>query len=170
MHRFLENVMKKTISEETKKPDGGDVPAKPFTGPAPKLVLGKIYAEWCGHCKDLAPKWTVIEKELPKRFPSNSKPLVYKVEESNMNDSELGLETMNLYLANSSEKVALQGGYPTIFKIVNGQVSYFDGPREIGPIITWAMEGLRTSKESKKSSKKTRKGRKNRRSRHTRRR
>jgi thiol-disulfide isomerase/thioredoxin len=162
MHRFLENVMKKSISEETKKSDGGT--DNTLTGNKPSLVLGEIYAEWCGHCKDLAPKWTVIEKELPKRFPSNSKPLVYKVEESNMDDAKVGLETMQPYLANPSEKVEIQGGYPTIFKIVNGQVSYFDGPREIGPIITWAMEGLR----SKKSSKKTRKGRKNRRSRHTR--
>jgi thiol-disulfide isomerase/thioredoxin len=164
MHSFLENVMKKSISQETKKSDGG-VSNHSSTN-KPRLVLGEIYAEWCGHCKDLAPKWTVIEKELPKRFPSNTKPLVYKVEETNMNDATLGLETMNPYLASSSEKIELQGGYPTIFKIVNGQVSYFDGPREIGPIITWAMEGLR----SKKSSKKTRKGRKNRRSKYTRRR
>ena len=170
MHRFLENVMKKSISKENSKPEGGDVPAKQSDGAVPKLVLGKIYAEWCGHCKILAPKWEIIEQELPKRFPITSKPLVYKVEESNMDDSKLGLETMNPYLANPSEKVEVQGGYPTIFKIVNGQVSYFDGPREIGPIITWSMEGFRTAKYSKKSSKKTRKGRKNRRSRYTRRR
>lgn len=169
MHRFLENVMKKSISAENSKPEGGDVPAKQSDGAVPKLVLGKIYAEWCGHCKILAPKWEIIKKELPKRFPYNSKPLVYKVEESDIDVPVRGLETMQPYLANSSEKVEIQGGYPTIFKIVNGQVSYFDGPREIGPIITWAMEGLRTSKDSKKS-KKTRKGRKNRRSRHTRRR
>uniref|UniRef100_A0A6C0JZR5 Thioredoxin domain-containing protein n=1 Tax=viral metagenome TaxID=1070528 RepID=A0A6C0JZR5_9ZZZZ len=163
MHRFLENVMKKTIVEETKKSDGGDN-HKPDS--KPKLVLGKIYAEWCGHCKVLAPKWTVIEKEIPKRFPSKSEQLVYKVEESNMNDAETGLATLKPYLADPMENVELQDGYPTIFKIVNGTLSYYDGPREVGPIITWAMEGLRTSK---KSSKKTRKGRKQRRSRHTRR-
>jgi thiol-disulfide isomerase/thioredoxin len=163
MHRFLENVMKKSISEETKKSDGGT--DNTLTGSKPSLVLGKIYAEWCGHCKVLAPKWTVIEKEIPKRFPSKSDQLVYKVEESDMNDAEAGLATLKPFLANPSENVELQDGYPTIFKIVNGELSYYEGPREVGPIITWAMEGLRT----KKSSKKTRKGRKNRRSRHTRR-
>ena len=169
MHRFLENVMRKTIVEET-KPDGGTIADKPKSDAIPKLILGKIYAEWCGHCKNLAPKWNVIEKEIPKRFPYNSKPLVYKVEESHMNDEKLGLATLKPYLANPDENVELQGGYPTIFKIVNGTLSYYEGPREIGPIITWAMEGLRTSKESKKSSKKTRRGRKQRKSRHTRRR
>jgi thiol-disulfide isomerase/thioredoxin len=162
MHRFLENVMKKTIVEESKKPEGGNT----TTSTKPKLVLGKIYAEWCGHCKNLAPKWAVIEKEIPKRFPSKSDQLVYKVEESNMNDTETGLATLKPYLADPTENVELQDGYPTIFKIVNGTLSYYEGPREVGPIITWAMEGLRPSK---KSSKKTRKGRKQRRSRHTRR-
>jgi thiol-disulfide isomerase/thioredoxin len=163
MHRFLENVMKKTIKEETNQTE---VAAKQHLGKKPTLVLGKIYAEWCGHCKVLEPKWAVIEKEIPKRFPSGSKPLVYKVEESNISDGKVGLATLKPHLNNSDENVELQDGYPTIFKISRGSLSYYDGPREIGPIITWAMDGVR----AKKSSKKTRRGRKNRRSRHTRRR
>lgn len=163
MHRFLENIMKKTISKENSQPEGGNIKNK---GSAYKLVLGKIYAEWCGHCKILAPKWEIIEKELPKRFPAKSPPLVYKVEESKMDDSSTGLETMKQYLANPSENVELQGGYPTIFKIVNGSLSYYDGPREVGTIISWAMEGIRKPKKSKSK----RKSRKNRRSRNTRRR
>jgi thiol-disulfide isomerase/thioredoxin len=190
MHRFLEKIMNKTISKENSKPEGGNIKND---GPASKVVLGKIYAEWCGHCKDLAPKWAVVEKELPKRFPPNSKPLVYKVEESKIDDSKTGLETLTPYLANPSENIELQGGYPTIFKIVNGSLSYYDGPREIGNIITWAMEGLRKPKKSKSArtperrrsigvrglykngllskdnkSKKNHKGRKNRRSKNTR--
>jgi thiol-disulfide isomerase/thioredoxin len=163
MHRLLENVMKKTIIEETKQPN---VIAKHHTGKKPTLVLGKIYAEWCGHCKVLEPKWAVIEKEIPKRFPPGSKPLVYKVEESNITDGGLGLATMKPFLNNPDANVELQDGYPTIFKISRGSLSYYEGPREIGPIITWAMEGVRIKKQSKK----TRRGRKNRKSRHTRRR
>lgn len=171
MHKFLENIMKKTVSiensnsnKENNNPEGGKKNKELVS--SPKLVLGKIYAEWCGHCKNLAPKWDIIEEELPKRFTAKSKPLVYKVEESKMNDFETGLETLKPYLANPSENVELQGGYPTIFKIVNGKLSYYDGPREVGPIITWAMEGIRTPKKSKH----TRKGVKNRRSRYSRKR
>uniref|UniRef100_A0A6C0HIV0 Thioredoxin domain-containing protein n=1 Tax=viral metagenome TaxID=1070528 RepID=A0A6C0HIV0_9ZZZZ len=171
MHRFLEKVMNKTIDEEKTQPEGGNNVA-PGAGPAPKLILGKIYAEWCGHCKDLAPKWEIIEEELPKRFPRHSKPLVYKVEDSEIADPEKGLATMKPYLSNPSENVELQGGFPTIFKIVNGKLSYFEGQREVGPIIAWAMEGLRQPKKStykyKPKSKKMHKSRKNRRSRHTR--
>ncbi len=163
MHRFLEKVMKKTIIEDNNRID---IVAKHQTGKKPTLVLGKIYAEWCGHCKVLEPKWTIIEREIPKRFPPGSKPLVYKVEESNMSDENVGLATMKTYLSNPDANVELQDGYPTIFKISRGSLSYYEGPREIGPIITWAMEGVRT----KKPSKKTRRSRKKRHSRHTRKR
>jgi thiol-disulfide isomerase/thioredoxin len=108
--------MKKTIIEDNNRID---IVAKHQTGKKPTLVLGKIYAEWCGHCKVLEPKWTIIEREIPKRFPPGSKPLVYKVEESNMSDENVGLATLKQYLANPDENVELQGGYPTIFKIVN---------------------------------------------------
>jgi thiol-disulfide isomerase/thioredoxin len=163
MHRFLENVMKKTISEDKPNIPEGGRPRK-STNTNPKLVLGLIYAEWCGHCKVLEPKWEIIKTEIEKKFPSNAKPVVYKVEDSLMNDPVKGLGTMNQYLTNKNEKVEFQEGFPTIFKIVHGKVSYFEGPREIGPIIAWAMNGLR------QKSKKTRKGRKNRHSRHSRRR
>jgi thiol-disulfide isomerase/thioredoxin len=163
MHRFLNNVMKKTVSEDNKYTDNV---VKPHLGGNPPLVLGKIYANWCGHCKILEPKWAVIEKEIPKRFQAGPKPLVYKVEESNMDDGEVGLATLKSHLNNPDANVELQDGYPTIFKIAKGSLSYYEGPREIGPIITWAMEGLR----KKKSSKKTHRGHKKRHSRHTRRR
>jgi thiol-disulfide isomerase/thioredoxin len=155
MHRLLENVMKKTIVEDSKHTNR--VVKKP------PLVLGKIYANWCGHCKVLEPKWAVIEKEIPKRFQAGSKPLVYKVDESNMDDEEVGLATLKPHLNNPDANVEIQDGYPTIFKITKGSLSYYNGPREIGPIITWAMEGLR-----KKKSKKTRRGHNKRHSRHTR--
>lgn len=165
MHRFLENVMKKTISNDNKQSVAGKASKKPASGVIPPLVLGKIYANWCGHCKVLQPKWAIIEEEIPKRFPHNSEPYVYEVEETDMDDENDGLASLQPYLANPNEKVELQGGYPTIFKIVNGKLSYYEGSREIGPIITWAMEGIRT----KKHPKKTRKGRNKRRSRRTRR-
>jgi len=104
---------------------------------------------------------------LPKRFSAKSQPYVYEVEETYMDDKEDGLVSLKPYLADQNENVELQGGYPTIFKIVNGKLSYYNGPREVGPIITWAMEGLTT----KKFSKRTKKCRRNnkRRSKHTRR-
>ena len=190
MHRFLENIMKRSISNENStSPEGGNARAKrnSFSRKAharhvpthpPKLVLGKIYADWCGHCRELQPKWEIIENELPKRFPPNSPPLVYKVEDANMDDSATGLATMKQYLSNPDEKVELQQGYPTIFKIVNGKVSYYDGPREVMPIISWAMKGIGEpkilkSKSISKSKSKTKnmyKGGKHRMSRHTRRR
>ena len=31
-----------------------------------KRVIGKIYAEWCGHCVALKPEWEAMKQELQK--------------------------------------------------------------------------------------------------------
>ena len=160
--------MKKSISKENRVSEGGYSSPINNTNPPP-VILGKIYADWCGHCNTLAPKWEIIKKKLKNKFPHNSPPMVYKVEGAEIDDTKKGLETLRPYLANPSEKVELQEGYPTIFKIVNGHLSYYEGPREVDPIIMWVMEGIKPSNTRKMKSRQSRKGRKQRRSRRTRR-
>lgn len=161
MNIFLENILKTPMGKQFKNPDSTDSKTKETT----PLVLGKIYAEWCGHCKILEPKWAIISKELPKRFPKKSPPFVYEVEETYMDDKNRGLGSLKPYLADQRETVELQGGYPTIFKIVHGKLSYYDGPREVGPIIKWATQGIHLKKQSNKTNKRFHK---NKRSKYTR--
>jgi thiol-disulfide isomerase/thioredoxin len=146
MHRLLKQAMK-NMNENSDVPTNNEkkivMPTK-----TPELVVCKIYAEWCGHCKTLKPKWKIIQKKLAMRYPDVQKVFVYKVEESNMDNSENGLDQLTPYLAHGSEKVELNGGYPTIFKIKNGKVSYFEGPREIEHIMDWALEGMQKSKNA----------------------
>jgi dihydroorotase-like cyclic amidohydrolase len=43
----------------------------------------------------------------------------------------------NQYLFNTSSKLSLQGGYPTVFRYCNGKLEYYDGPRTANAMLMW---------------------------------
>jgi len=140
----------------------GNVPSKPAAIVPHKntFVIGKIYADWCGHCTALAPKWNKLTKILRKKIPKRQL-VISSIESENV---ETGLSTLNqTYLSNSDAKVAVQDGYPTIFKIVNNKIHYYEGPRELAPMLKWALQGVPRYQQSKKPNRtrknKTRKNR-----------
>ena len=47
-------------------------------------------------------------------------------------------ELNNTYLQNTQNKLKLQGGYPTIFQIKNGEVSYYNRERTVPALMNWA--------------------------------
>lgn len=106
------------------------------------FIVGKIYATWCGHCVALEPKWKKMTNQLHKQ----KKVTIVEIESETM-ESDLAVLN-NTHLPNSDQKVELNGGYPTIFKIVDGKISYYEGPREVNPMLKWALEGMKSKKHS----------------------
>jgi thiol-disulfide isomerase/thioredoxin len=151
MHRLLQRVINPAGEKKDAATDNKAKSNTPTSHSVPVLVIGKIYAEWCGHCKNLKPKWEVLQEKIESRYP-NKQVLVYKVEESDMDNAEKGLDSLTPYLAKGSDKVAVHGGYPTIFKIRDGKVSYYEGPREVDDMMKWALEGMQSSPKSKTSA------------------
>ena len=89
----------------------------------PTKIIGKIYANWCGHCNELKPHWNIVKNDL-KNHP---------IEIVEIEDSEVAR------LAAFKKKHGLQvSGYPTIFKIL-GKVEYYNGPRDAKSIKQWAL-------------------------------
>lgn len=80
------------------------------------VVYGKIYATWCGHCRAMEHDWKRLEKKMHplKCVNIESEEKDHKVAEFNRN-----------YRTN----LALQNGFPTIFKLkkVGGSVEYYSG-------------------------------------------
>lgn len=126
-------------------------PAQPTEHKSGDMVVGKIYATWCGHCVALEPKWKRMTNQLRK----NKNVVIAEIESETMESDLASLN--NNHLPNSDHKVELNGGYPTIFKIVDGKVSYYEGPREVKPMLKWALEGMKSHKSYITHKRKTQK-------------
>ena len=95
-----------------------------------KHVIGKVYAEWCGHCKSLEPEW----KKLEKYFKHKKQFEVVNIKDPNMREK---IEHIN-----NKHKVKLEAnGYPTIFSIKNGKLKYYNGNRNSADMIQWYLHG-----------------------------
>jgi thiol-disulfide isomerase/thioredoxin len=102
-----------------------------------KVLVGKIYATWCGHCKELIPKWNQMKKLIKEKYPNRN--LVF--EEVEQSDMESQLQRINAeHVKDSKQKVEMQEGFPTIFRVSEkGVVQYYGGERDVGSMMKWAL-------------------------------
>lgn len=86
-------------------------------------IVGMMYAKWCPHCKVLEPAWKEMEKQVKDKIEVRS------FEES---DNQQELKEFQY-------PVKLQSGYPTLFRIENGNIEYYSGDRDAESLIKWAL-------------------------------
>ena len=120
------------------------------------MIVGKIYAEWCGHCIALKPEWAKMKTVLSRRGNYEFVEIPHDQQHSRIP------ELNELYLKNSATPLALQGGYPTIFKIHKGQIEYYNGPRTRADLVYWVKKANSKAKSRvhgglARNSRKTRK-------------
>jgi len=99
---------------------------------ATKDVLVEFYAPWCGHCKNLAPKY----EELAKEFKSQPSVLIAKIDATeNDTPTEIkGFPTLLFYPSNAKSK-------PLTYK----------GERSKQAMSDWIWENAPTLKSSQKN-------------------
>jgi thiol-disulfide isomerase/thioredoxin len=121
------NKQKKNNKRTTRKP-------KKVVLVLPPIIIGKIYSNGCGYCVQMAPHWDEMETQLSRM--KNYKFIIKNIEQAN---EEMQVAEINhTYLQNAPNKLELQGGYPTIFKIVNGQLYYYNSERTAPALVNWA--------------------------------
>ena len=105
-------------------------------GSSKQIFVGKLHANWCIHCKSLAPEWAKMRKILSK---TKDKYRFVSIEQSK---EAHDLERLNKYLGivEDDKKVQMKEGYPTIFKVVDGVVEYYNGPRITQSLVNWVKE------------------------------
>ena len=89
-------------------------------------IVCKIYANWCGHCQDLKPVWA----ELKNVMSANKNITMIEIEESEMKE-KMGA------LKNICKKDIDVNGFPTIVKICNKKVEYYQGERSVEALRAW---------------------------------
>ena len=118
----------------------------------PNVVVGKLYMNGCGHCESLKEPWSQMESKIGGKIK------VEKIESGEMGR----LEELN---KEHGSDVAVQGGYPTIFKIKNKKVEYYNGERTAPALIKWANGNQQSTKKSGgKRRRKTHKNKRNKKS------
>jgi len=101
-----------------------------------KDVMIEFYAPWCGHCKQLEPKYEV----LGKKFQSNEDVIIAKMD-----------ATANDY----DRKKWAVSGYPTIFfKPAGKSASLYEGDREAAAMEEYIKKNGKTFKKKGKTAKK----------------
>lgn len=103
-----------------------------------KTIIGKIYANWCGHCQSLKPEWDIMRSQL-----ANNKHIEFiEIEEGEyekMNKFKLRFPDIQI------------NGYPTIFKIYpNKKIEYYTGNRLAYDIKKWSLEKIKINKKTQK--------------------
>ena len=90
-------------------------------------IVCKIYANWCGHCKELKPVWA----ELKNVMNANKNITMMEIEESEMKE-KMG------ELKNICKKDIDVKGFPTIVKICGKATpEYYQGERSVEGLRAW---------------------------------
>jgi thiol-disulfide isomerase/thioredoxin len=100
------------------------------------VTVGLIYANWCGHCQSLKPEWQTMKNSIIKS-PSY-KGGQYKFTEIEDSD-ELKDSKINEINTTLKGGTLSANGYPTIFKISGGKISYYQGNRSANELRKWFM-------------------------------
>jgi len=110
---------------------------RPNTGKTHKkknvIVVGKVYANWCGHCQALKPEWKKMKQHISKKKGRNHFVFV-EIEESEIHSK--------LDKLNKDHNVVVQAsGFPTLFRIEGGKVEYYGGNRQSNQMSQWYLKG-----------------------------
>lgn len=114
------------------------------------LHVGKVYADWCGHCQSLEPEWARMKNDMKLAMGRSLKNVhieFVEIGDTPKNKAKgLTVEGMitkynGKHLVKSPEKLK-SDGYPTLFKVLNGKLTYYPGSRDASSMYTWYMEGV----------------------------
>jgi thiol-disulfide isomerase/thioredoxin len=116
---------------------------------AKPVVIGLIYADWCGHCQALKPEWDMFKKNLNMDKKLANKCDIFDVEDS---DTLKDIKIKNISKKVKGGEVRVDG-FPTLFKIVGGNIEYYSGERNSSALLEWAKSSIQKGGKTRKHRK-----------------
>ena len=111
---------------------------QPVVGKTPDLTMVKVYADWCGHCKTLAPEWAKMEAHLKHHARKNG----HYVEVLGVNSEAIPAGMMHVKKVTGVNLPQSVHGYPTIYCISKNGVEQYGGNRTAKEMADWAHSRL----------------------------
>jgi hypothetical protein len=98
------------------------------------MIIGKIYSTGCIHCINMGPAWNNLKIKINKIH--SGKVHFIEIEASENQDHQIN-EINQRYVTGNNKLTA--NGYPTIFKIVKGNVVYYESERSTHKMYNWVF-------------------------------
>lgn len=106
------------------------------------IIIGRIHAKWCGHCKTLDPKWKKMVGNI-KNGVKNGKyrkdPDVVDMESHDISQGKLKKFNYDNKEYFGGNEISFDG-FPTLFKVKDGKIEYYGGEREPAHMEKWFMQ------------------------------
>lgn len=107
---------------------------------------GLIYAKWCGYCNAMKPAWDAMKERLVKHIR------ITEIEADDPRRDSMINDINNRIIG--EERLVLQG-YPTLFKITNNRLMYYNGERteeDMSAFFSADLKEVRGGKATKKAN------------------
>ena len=101
------------------------------------VIIGLIFANWCGHCKALKPEWASMKKMMAR----NNQCKIIEIDADVNKDQQIA----QINIGVKGQKL-VANGFPTVFKKKNGRIEYYNGERNAKAIGAWAMSHINKMK------------------------
>ena len=126
---------------------------KPMEAAASEWIVGRLYADWCGHCISMKEAWVALKKDMEKEG---------KIKFIDIQDVEIETKLAELNEKYFLNKTGVKsGGFPTIFLFQTTNPEnpplYYTGERTKEEMKKWIETNTQTKGGKKGGNQKTKK-------------